>query len=494
MSTQTQAADQAVAELAATRDDRWYPTFHIAPEAGWINDANGVCHYRGRYHVFFQHYPYAAAWGPMHWGHVSSADLVRWRHEPVALAPSLEEDKDGVWSGSAIEAPDGRLLVFYTGHRWRNGVDEAEGNIQMQCLAVSDDAVHFEKQGPVVTGPEELLHFRDPKVWLQDGVYYMVFGASSAQQRGQVWMYTSTDLATWTFDRIVFEDPDPDVYMLECPDMFELDGHWVITYCPMSSARRSGYGGRNGHNGGYIVGDWAPGSDFTPLRPYTQGDWGHSFYAAQSMLAPDGRRLTFGWMGGFTLPLASQAADGWSGQLAIPRELRLTDDLDLAARPIREIEQLRHDSVDLGAFTLGADEEKVLVPDAGPVEIELVVDLDASDAEQIALLVHHTGPGLFTKVAYDDLAERIVVDRGLTSSTDRGYRAAPRPGLGELTLRVFVDRGSVEVFVDDGTTAVSSLSFPGPGPRAVTLATVAGSAAVTALRIHELSPIWEQQG
>ncbi len=160
----------------------------------------------------------------MHWGHVSSADLVTWRHEPVALAPSVEADRDGVFSGSAVVSDDDELVLYFTGHRWRNGVNEDEGNLQVQCAAVSTDGITFEKKGVVVDCPEGLVHFRDPKVWRMDGTWYMVVGACSTDDRGEVWLYTSADGERWEFDRVVFRDPDPDVFMLECPDMFPLGG------------------------------------------------------------------------------------------------------------------------------------------------------------------------------------------------------------------------------------------------------------------------------
>ena len=97
---------------------RWYPKFHIASNGGWINDPNGLCFYKGRWHVFYQLHPYGTQWGPMHWGHVSSADMVNWKREPIMFAPSLEEEKDGVFSGSAVIGDDGKLKFYYTGHRW----------------------------------------------------------------------------------------------------------------------------------------------------------------------------------------------------------------------------------------------------------------------------------------------------------------------------------------------------------------------------------------
>lgn len=488
MSAELERAEQGVATLRAGRLDRWYPTFHIAAQAGWINDPNGLSFFKGRYQVYFQHHPFGTQWGPMHWGHVSSEDLVTWRREPIAMAPSIEADRDGVFSGSAVVSDDDRLYAYYTGHRWRNGVNEDEGNLQVQCLAVSDDGITFDKQGVLVECPDGLLHFRDPKVWRMGDTWYMVFGACSAEKRGEVWLYTSADMRTWEFDRVVYQDPNPDAYMLECPDMFPLGDKWVILYCPMGP-RPDGYLHRNGHNAGYVVGTWEPGGVFKQLTEYRPLDWGHQFYAPQTFLAPDGRRIVFGWLGSFTLPIATQAADGWSGQLTVPRELTLDDDDHLRARPIGELTRLREQTWDYGAFELGVNEDRVLLEDAEAVEIELEVDLAGTTSERVGLSVHKTAPGAATFICYDDQARRVVLDRRTTGSGDRGCRSAPFTG-DRLKLRVFVDRGSVEVFVGDGVESLTSFSFPGEGPRAVELSSESGSIKVDSLRIHRLGSIW----
>ena len=484
-------ATKANDALLRTRDDRWYPTFHIAARAGWINDPNGLCHFDGRHHVFFQHHPASTLWGPMHWGHVSSADLVTWRREPLALAPSLPEDADGVFSGSAVVADDGLLRLFYTGNVWGPDGKDHPGGRQCQMLATSRDGVTFEKRGVVVESPG-LADFRDPKVWRRDGRWWMVLGVRSAEDRGQVWLYSSTDLERWTFERVTYEDPDPDVYMVECPDLFELDGKWVLLYGPMTTARPTGYAFRNGHNCGCVVGGWSPETGFvaeTTLRPI---DWGHEFYAPQTYLAPDGRRIMVGWMGGFTLPLASQRDDGWSGQLAVARELSLTPDGPLRAVPIRELTALRRGSRDLGACTLAPDEERVIAEGDDGVEIELEIDLSRTTAEQVGLNVHRTGAGRSTWVGFDALARRVVLDRRTVGTMNAGYRSAPVGDVDQLRLRVLVDRGSVEVFVGDGDAAVSSLSFPADGPRSVSLAAAMGEATISSLAVHRLGTIWAE--
>ncbi|MCZ9309832.1 glycoside hydrolase family 32 protein [Corynebacterium uberis] len=436
------------------RNDRWYPRHHIAAPAGWINDPNGLCHFQGRYHVYFQHHPFSDHWGPMHWGHVSSTDMVTWRREPIALAPSLEEDRDGVFSGSAIERSDGTLAVFYTGHRWRNGVNEDDGNLQVQCLATSTDGVTFDKRGVVVDCPEGLKHFRDPKVFAHDGRYYMVFGACSADNRGQVWMYVSDDptLERWEFDRVVYQDPNPDVFMLECPDMFPLGDHWVIAYCPMGLAPR-GHDFRNDHTSGYIVGDWQPGQDFRPLGDFQPSDAGHNFYAPQTFRAPDGRRIQYAWMGSFTHESGPQlGGDGWTGQLTVPRELTLDPDtLRLVAQPIAELTPTR---------------TPVTLPlaDAPVADLTCTLQIAGGSAQRAGLTI--AGAYLY----YDAQTSTLGLDLRTTGAGERGYRALDVADLVEregcLRLRVIIDHGSIEVYLPDGRSLTSCV-FPADGPRPI---------------------------
>lgn len=477
-------------ELLKTRNDRWYPQLHIAARAGWINDPNGLCYFNGRYHVFFQHHPAGTNWGPMHWGHVSSADLRTWRHEPIALAPSLPADKDGIFSGSAAIADDGTLMVFYTGNAWGPNGPDGAGNSQTQMLATSTDAVTFEKQGVLVEAPG-YPDFRDPKVWRQGDLWCMIVGVRSAEDRGQVWLYTSNDMHSWEFNRVIFEDPDPDVYMIECPDLFEIDGRWILLYGPMTHARPTGYAGRNGHNCGYLVGDWELGGSFVATTQYRPLDWGHNYYAPQTFLAPDGRRIVIGWMGGFTLPLASQAEDGWSGQMAVPRELALGDDGRLRAQPIRELTGLRVETKDWGPVTLQPDEERILFEGNDGVELHAVINLAKTSAEQVGFNVHRTDGGRSTWVGYDDLSGRVVLDRRTVGHTDAGYRSAPVDHQDELELRILVDRGSVEVFIGDCAETLSSLSFPVDGPRSISIDAAMGSASIESLQVHRLGSIWE---
>ena len=481
------AATRANDILFANRNDRWYPQLHIAARAGWLNDPNGLCHFDGRYHVFFQHHPASTEWGPMHWGHVSSPDLITWRREPIAFAPSIPEDSGGVWSGSAITADDGTLMIYYTGNV--HATDDEPG-VQCQILATSSDGVTFDKEQVVATAPGH-GDFRDPKVWTQDGRWFMVVAARSLENRGQVWLYTSDDMRQWEFDRIIYEDPDPEVFMVECPDLFEIDGRWVLIYGPMTTRRPEGHVKRNGQDSGYVVGHWEPGKAFEVEHEYRPADWGHNFYAPQTFMAPDGRRILIGWMGSFRVPLDSQITDGWSGQLTVPRELSLDGDR-LTAEPIREFAELRMETIDLGAFELAAGEERLVLDDVDAYEVELVVDLELTTAEQVGLSINRTPSASGAWVAYDDLSARIVLDRRTAGSRVGGYRSMPLMRRDELRLRVVVDRGSIEVFHEG--EVLSSMNFPPDGPRSLVISAEMGAAAVSSLKVHRLGTIWETPG
>ncbi len=203
--------------------DPYRLAYHITAPTGWINDPNGLLHFQGEYHVFYQHYPSRPEWGPMHWGHVKSKDLVHWERLPIALAPSESYDHDGCFSGSAVDA-DGTLTLVYTGNVWLN--EEKTSIKQVQCLATSADGITFLKDcaNPVLRHPpheERSGHFRDPKVWRHEDRWYMVLG-TQREGKGAVLVYTSNDLHQWQYLGVVAENDGSLGYMWECPDFFSL--------------------------------------------------------------------------------------------------------------------------------------------------------------------------------------------------------------------------------------------------------------------------------
>ena len=158
------------------------PRYHVTGGVGWINDPNGFSLYRGEYHLFFQYNPYSTDWDAMHWGHVKTRDFIRWERLPAALAPDAEYDSYGCFSGSAIELPDGRHLLLYTGVRKEARADGMEEELQTQCVAIGDGVDYEKYEGnPVITAADlpkggSARDFRDPKIWREDGRYYAVAG------------------------------------------------------------------------------------------------------------------------------------------------------------------------------------------------------------------------------------------------------------------------------------------------------------------------------
>lgn len=450
-------ANQSVDQLAKFVQDRYYPAYHIAARAGWINDPNGLICINGQYHAFFQHYPFDAIWGPMHWGHVVSDDMVHWQHLPVALAPSEDYDIDGCFSGSAVD-DNGVLSLIYTGHVWLKEAGDDSAIRQVQCLATSKDGINFEKHGIILTPPEGIMHFRDPKVWRQDNQWFMVVGARTQQNVGQVLLYHSPDLRHWHFDQILAEVQDPNVYMMECPDFFPLGDKYVLMFSPQGMQPK-GYLYRNRFQAGYLIGDWRPGAKFNVEQQFTELDFGHDFYAPQSFLASDKRRIVIAWMDMWESVMPSQA-DKWSGALTLPRELTLTKDNRLRVKPIDELKSLRGEQQSWFNLQLKNSKQDLNLA-SKQCELIVTIDLQKTDAERAGFALAAAKDGSESTWLYvDNQAGRLVLDRANSGEGVAGYRSIPLPKGQILTLTIFVDHSSVEVFVNDGEAAITSRIYP----------------------------------
>ena len=278
---------------------------HFEPKKGWINDPNGLCFFGGKYHAFFQHYPFEAKWGPMHWGHAVSEDLVNWEELPIALYPDMPyENGGGCFSGSALEK-DGVLYLMYT------SVSKEHG--QTQSIAVSRDGLDFEKlpENPVI--PQSPLDpenhdFRDPKIFPYGDGYRMVCGAGQGGM-GYVLLFCSPDLLHWEYAGKLFES-DQFGAVPECPDFFPLGDKWVLLFSRMDTRSAQ-----------FIVGEF-DGIHFTP-ESYQQPECGTDFYAPQTFLDGKGRRLMIGWLYNWDRKVPEGAS--YAGALSVPTELTLRD-------------------------------------------------------------------------------------------------------------------------------------------------------------------------
>ena len=453
--------------FSQVKDARWYPRYHIAAPFGWCNDPNGMCFYKGQYHFFYQHYPYAPQWGPMHWGHAVSDDLAYWKHLPIALKPDAPyEVGGGCFSGSAIER-DGRLWLMYTGHISATDEErEATGysHIEMQCLAYTDDGVHFKKYeiNPVIEDIHEdeifVSDIRDPKIWIHDGEYYAVLGSRTPDQlRGQVLLFKSNDLIHWSLISIAARSEDGLGRMWECPNFAKIDGHDVLVFSPMELDMDTGKFFQDKAAGVFIgkldykTGNFEHG-DFQYL------DKGYDFYAPQVMETPDGRTIMIGWLNMWGMPMP-EAEDGWAGQMTIPRELHVRDG-KIFSTPARELEKLRkwkkisHKNLLLDKATEfdGINGEAY----------ELLVTVDAAKSKKFVIAVRFSEDDK-TDLFYDNEEGIFKLDRlhsGATRDSVPGISEIKIDPCDKLKLHIFVDRSSVEVFINDGAEVISAKIYP----------------------------------
>ena len=334
------------------KNNQLRPLFHITGEKGWINDPNGLIFYNGKYHVFFQYYPHANHWGPMHWGHVTSKDLLHWDRAPIALYPKNDTNEDGCFSGTAI-IHNNILFVVYTGF-YENGGGE---NIrQLQCLASSIDGIYFQKHG-VIIGEKELPNeysacdFRDPKIWKENDTFYMLVAARKKEGRGHILLFKSNDIFSWEFVSDVLEEESLGI-MIECPDYIKNLN--LLMYCEQFQPSEGNYH-LNIHSCRYLNGclDLEKGKFIEDHRGIV--DYGFDFYAPQ-VFAND--NILIGWLNMWDRNNPSEKY-GFAGTLTIPRRVSVIDG-KLIQKPIwnysnacqKNIVKSYKDSLKYGAIKL----------------------------------------------------------------------------------------------------------------------------------------------
>ena len=370
-------------EAAKKIADSARPKFHLSPYVGWMNDPNGFSYYQGKYHLFYQYNPYSTEWNAMHWGHAVSRDLLQWTYLPAALAPDAPYDSYGCFSGSAVELADGRQLLLYTGVRKEGG--EKEEEIQTQCAAVGNGLdYHKYGQNPVIAEsalPAGLSRndFRDPKVWREaDGSLCCVVGACDQAHLGRILLFHSQDGFSWNFEGVLAENDGRLGRMWECPDFFALDGKHLLLVSPQDMLPE-GFEYHNGNGTVCMIGRYDENRKrFFPEQDQAV-DYGIDFYAPQTLLTPDGRRVMIGWMQNWdTCKLSGTPDRQWFGQMSLPRELSVRNGR-LFQQPVRELESHRSGKAEQKNITF---EGELTIPgvEGRMVDLELTVRAQKAEA------------------------------------------------------------------------------------------------------------------
>lgn len=442
------------------------PCVHLPARIGWMNDPNGFSYYRGRYHLFYQYYPFETKWGSMYWGHAVSDDLLHWGYLPVALAPDKPYDGGaGCFSGSALALPDGRHMLMYTGVAAAGR--KPDGTLAMrqtQCLAFGDGIDYEKYEGnPVIDEallPEGMSteHFRDPKVWIEgDGTFRCVVAGLDESGFGQILLFKSEDGLHWDFG-CVFARNDMQIgTMWECPDTFELDGVQVLLVSPQNMLPEgdefiSGngtlclLGHRDGETGEFVA------------ESRQAIDYGLDFYATQTMLSPDGRRIMIAWMQNWD-SIAMGGEQSWFGQMTLPRELSVRDGR-LYQQPVRELEKARRNRVAYGDVDL---EGALSLEGVSGRVIDLLLTVRSSDESEPYRefsIWFAQDERFHTSLSFWP-AERMLKLNRKHSGLRRAivyHRTCAVPDFdGTLDLRIVLDRCSVEIFVDGGERVLTMM-------------------------------------
>ncbi|MGI6254211.1 MAG: glycoside hydrolase family 32 protein [Acutalibacter sp.] len=432
------------------------PAFHVSSLVGWANDPNGFSLYQGEYHLFYQYHPYSVQWGPMHWGHYKSKDLVKWEPVPCAIAPDQDYDVEGCFSGGAVEW-QGKHYLLYT------GVSKTEdGQVrQTQCVAVGD-GVNYEKlpQNPVMTGemlPEgsSLEDFRDPKVWREGDRFWAVIGSRSDDTSGQLALFSSPDMERWEFVTILDRCRNEYGKMWECPDFFQLDGKTVALISPQEM-QAQGLEFHNGNANVCLIGSYDPKTHAFTRESAAAIDYGMDFYATQSLESPDGRRILIAWMQNWENYM-TPAGYKWSGMMTFPRELRVKDG-HLCQTPVREIAGYYTHSVK--AQGSASQDYQELEGVSGRV-FDMTVTLDPATCQNLEIRLGVEGR-FYTSLQYQGAKGLFVTDRTYSGNPKDvlSVRAMELPApKGPVELRVLMDKYSVEVFVDGGQRVMTSLVY-----------------------------------
>lgn len=426
--------------------DAWRNKYHLMAPIGWINDPNGLCYFKGLYHVFYQYSPLDAKGGLKFWGHYTSPDMVNWTEQEIALYPDIASDVDGVYSGSAIIHND-EMYLFYTGNVKHEGNHDyiLTGREQNVIMVKSSDGFNFSEKKVLLTNedyPKNMgLHVRDPKVWEEDGAFYMVLGARSIDDKGYVLLYKSTNLIDWDLLSVPAGGFDDMGFMWECPDTFKLEGKDIFMFSPQGMDVE-GLKFHNVYQSGYAIGSFDASKQVLNLGEFDELDRGFDFYAPQTFVNHDGRVIMYGWAG---VPDAVQhqnptIENEWQHCLTLPRQLVLRGN-KIYQLPVEELKAMRTSEVVMNNIILN---EKTKIELFENYTFELSLDF-----------CHSTQ---FTLALREDLKLSYANGIFTLALGESGYGRDERSVAIETieNIRIYSDHSIVEVYLNDGEEVFTS--------------------------------------
>ena len=450
---------QVQPDAKLNNESLYRPLFHFTPKQGWMNDPNGMIHLNGQYHLFFQHYPEGTVWGPMHWGHATSSDLVQWKEQPIALYP----DSIGmIFSGSAVLDKNntsglGRgdiapLVAIFTQH-FMPGEKAGRTDFQNQSIAYSlDEGKTWTKfaGNPVLKTPN-IKDFRDPKVIWHAPTQKWIMNLAVADH---VEFYSAPDLINWNKESEIGKNLFAHGGVWECPDLLSFNMNGKIVWVLLVSMNPGGPNGGSATQ--YILGDF-DGHAFKPFSTDIKWmDYGPDNYAGVTFLNVGDRNILIGWMSNWNYANLVPT-EKWRSAMTVPRELKLIEQDNnkntnsnrflLVSSPVKEF---------MNAFTEIGSKENVIpnridIKDAKTKDFEIVL---SNTYNEKLIVGYHADKKQF----YIDRTKAGV------SNFNKGFAAvAVAPRLSNTTnmdLSILLDKTSIELFADGGLTVMTALFFP----------------------------------
>ncbi|MFK7950910.1 MAG: glycoside hydrolase family 32 protein [Saprospiraceae bacterium] len=483
------------------------PQLHFTPEANWMNDPNGMFYYDGKYHLFYQYYPDSTVWGPMHWGHAESEDLVYWKHLPIGLFP----DSIGcIFSGGAVvdnnntsklgTAENPPIVATFTHHDFA-GEKAKTNDFQKQSIAYSLDGGYEwtkYKGNPVIPNSEKIKDFRDPKVvWHEASQQWILVLAAY----DRVKFYASPNLTDWEFLSDFAIEGDNRLW--ECPDLFPMqvegsnETKWVLIVSIQKEAPNKGTATS------YFIGEFDGKvfkSDIKTQKWLDYGTDNYAFVTWNNVPKDDGRILGIGWMSNWQYAQIVPT-EKWRSAMTLPRELKLLNidtDYHLYSLPVKEFQTLRGE---ITAFDeMNITEEKVLEGSFDPSqsEFDFTINLKKTTAESFGIKFQNDLGEHFV-IKFNKSDGKMYVDRTHSSNnkfSDDFYKnihSAPISFDKEnLNVRLFIDAASSEIFINNGALSFTSIFFPSKKFDKVSLLVENGSLHLSDSKIYDLNGIWNK--
>ncbi|MDI9356001.1 MAG: glycoside hydrolase family 32 protein [Chitinophagaceae bacterium] len=446
--------------------EKYRPGYHFTPPIGWMNDPNGMFFYKKEYHLFYQYYPDSTVWGPMHWGHAVSNDLVSWKHLPIALYP---DSLGYIFSGSAVvdientsgfgSAENPPIVAIFTHHNMER---ERAGDFFSQCqsIAYSNDGGYTWNKyahNPVLDNPG-LKDFRDPKVfWFSPQKKWIM----SLAVGDHINFYSSKNLKEWGLESEFGHTFGWHGGVWECPDLFPLvdmdtqKTYWVLLVSINPGAPKGGSATQ------YFVGNF-DGKTFTALSAPSKTKWldaGRDNYAGVTwgnIPESDGRKIFFGWMSNWKYSQVVPT-EGWRSSMTIPRTLHIKQrggEPILISQPVQEIETMREKAISVPSQEI---ESRMNISSCSQIDITILKEKNKD-------FIFSIGNNKEEKISFTFTDTSLYFDRKQSGIIDFQADFADTNALhldrSVSTITLFLDKTSVEAFFNDGELVMTETFFP----------------------------------